>query len=86
MTAEELVNDPYIKCEDIRLTVFERAGQIQRQAVHGDKGRRHKSASQSFTNGWTQQQTNFNPKQINKETVKDAHISAVEHLVSDWYL
>ena len=28
MTAEELVNDPYIKCEDVRLTVFERAGQI----------------------------------------------------------
>ena len=55
MTAEELVNDPYIKCEDIRLTVFEKAGSIQRVAVNGgDKGRRFKSASQSYTNGWNQ--------------------------------
>ena len=33
MTADELINDPYIKCEDVRLTVFEKAGQYQRTAT-----------------------------------------------------
>ena len=49
MTADELVNDPYIKSEDIRLTVFEKAGQIQREAVkdmNKDNSRRFKTTSQ----------------------------------------
>ena len=34
MTAEELVESPYIKCEDVRLTIFEQAGSIMRQALN----------------------------------------------------
>ena len=84
MTAEELVNDPYIKCEDIRLTVFEKAGTFQRTAAQDitSAPRRFKTSSQSFNGAWTTSQPQFNPKQINRETIKDAHISAVEHLVS----
>ena len=33
MTAEELVENSYVKCEDIRLTVFEQAGTIMRKAL-----------------------------------------------------
>lgn len=33
MTAEELVENPYIMCEDVRLTIFEQAGTIMRQAL-----------------------------------------------------
>ena len=57
MTADELVNDPYIKSEDIRLTVFEKAGQIQREAVkdmNKDNSRRFKTTSQSFGSNWGQ--------------------------------
>ena len=35
MTAEELIETPYIRCDDIRLTVFEQAGTIMRQAIAG---------------------------------------------------
>lgn len=35
MTAEELVENPYVRCDDIRLTVFEQAGSIMRQALSG---------------------------------------------------
>jgi len=34
MTAEELIEQDFIKCEDIRLTVFEQAGTIMRKALH----------------------------------------------------
>eukprot|EP00353_Schmidingerella_taraikaensis_P006910 CAMPEP_0185570822 /NCGR_PEP_ID=MMETSP0434-20130131/2987_1 /TAXON_ID=626734 ORGANISM="Favella taraikaensis, Strain Fe Narragansett Bay" /NCGR_SAMPLE_ID=MMETSP0434 /ASSEMBLY_ACC=CAM_ASM_000379 /LENGTH=293 /DNA_ID=CAMNT_0028186031 /DNA_START=1813 /DNA_END=2694 /DNA_ORIENTATION=- len=34
MTADELIESTYVKCEDIRLTVFEQAGSIMRKALH----------------------------------------------------
>ena len=34
MTAEELVECSYVKSEDIRLTIFEQAGTIMRQALN----------------------------------------------------
>lgn len=71
ITAQELVRDAYIACSDIRLTAFETAGSIFRtaQAEHIKKYGRASVA--------------LNTQNFLGEGVKDAHITAIEHLVSD---
>ena len=95
MTAEELIESSYIKCEDIRLTIFEQAGTIMRQALsHQDLAN---GGSQSYSRRF-KTQTSFNSsfsskeggqgsnsvtaKQFHREAIKEAHICAVENLVS----
>ena len=50
------------------------------------KDSRRFKTSNSFNSGsfghFVNNQVQFNPKQLSKDAVKEAHISAVEHLVS----
>ena len=94
MTAEELIECSYIKCTDIRLTVFEQAGSIMRQALaqqefqNGSNSfqRRFKTQT-SFTSSFSSScqggiPGNLTAKAFHREAIKEAHICAVENLVS----
>ena len=88
MTAEELVENSYVKCEDIRLTVFEQAGTIMRkalqQAEYGGNvvGNRRFKTQTSFSSTFSAASSgNVSAKQFHRDAVKEAHIAAVENLV-----
>ena len=99
MTAEELIESPYIKCEDIRMTIFEQAGSVMRQALShqdlasgGSQGynRRFKTQT-SFNSSFSSGQggsgsNNLTAKQFHRDAIKEAHICAVENLVSTIYI
>ena len=70
--ASDLVKEPYISCSDIRLTAFETAGSIFRtvQTEHLKK--------------YGRLSVPLSIKNFSRESIKDAHITAIEHLVSKY--
>jgi len=70
ITAQELVRDPFILCNDLRLTVFETAGTTFRnvQAEHAKKLGRTGIP--------------LNIDGFSKDNIREAHITTIEHLVS----
>jgi hypothetical protein len=68
--ASDLVKEPYISCGDIRLTAFETAGSIFR-TVQTEHLKKYGRASVPLS-----------IKNFSRESIKDAHITAIEHLVS----
>jgi hypothetical protein len=68
--ASDLVKEPYITCGDIRLTAFETAGSILR-TVQTEHLKKYGRASVPLS-----------IKNFSRESIKDAHITAIEHLVS----
>lgn len=70
ITAQELVREPYIACGDIRLTAFETAGSSFR-TIQADHIKKYGRSSVSL-----------NTQNFSRQNIKDAHITAIEHLVS----
>jgi len=70
ITASELVRDPYIMCSDLRLTAFETAGSTFRSISH-EHYKKYGRVGVPFI------ADNFK-----RESIKDAHITTIEHLVS----
>lgn len=70
ITASELARDPFILCNDIRLTVFETAGTTFRNAQADHFKKNGRSGIQFNSNGFS------------KESLREAHIITIEHLVS----
>jgi hypothetical protein len=70
ISANELVRDPYVACEDLRLTAFETAGKTYRnmQSEHLKK--------------YGRSGVPLNITRFDKENIKDTHITTIEHLVS----
>lgn len=71
VSANELVRDPYVACDDLRLTAFETAGTTFRnlQSEHSKK--------------YGRTGVPLNIARFDKENIKDAHITTIEHLVSN---
>jgi hypothetical protein len=70
ISAHDLVRDPYIACTDIRLTAFETSGTTFRQ-VQSDHYKKYGRSNMPL-----------NLTSFQRENIKDAHITAINHLVS----
>lgn len=66
ITAQELLREPFVACHDVRLTAFEQAGGICRSSSQDVSRRAIGTPNNVF----------------NRNNIKDAHVAAVNHLVS----